>query len=766
MPTTEKKYEYALPVGTVIKGKNQQYRIESVLGQGGFGITYRVASTLRVGTIEVEAIFALKEHFIKGHCHRAANGLVVEYGREAAELVEKSRHDFQTEAERLTLVCEGCENIVKVSEVIEQNNTVYYVMEYLDGGDLRSLVKQRGTPLSEAETISIIIPIAKAIGFIHQHNLLHLDIKPDNIVMRRGIKGGADVPVLIDFGIAKHFDKKGTPTSQINAKGATLGYSPIEQYDMISHFAPEIDVYALAATTFYLLTATDPDSAFNLKAELISQKLPDNLSDRTRQAVIQGMAKLSENRTPSPQAFIKNLRERYSLPINYVLRGQESKYRIIGVKGESDSHLLYSASIDTGEDIAANSPQQTAIVNYDIYELFDSNNSRRKKDESVTDTSQAAIKQFEAMLKRNFNYDFNSPTHLRDTALAYEYFNANGTIYYSFGWSGEKTKYTEGDEIVLPKGEYEFYTYTRCVTEADDSETDYMQSYGNNHRYYYVYDQPTFSVEDGTYNDDVNVKIENLPNTNSAQVYYYFYDETQEPEDEEGVLYHADDVITMTESKILKAYIVVEGDSGKKYRTEPVEAEYTIIAKTQLNISYAQNSREWASYCASENSLETPDGLQAYVVKQATKMGVQVEAIDYIPQGVGVLLKRTAEVAEPIVAKAYIGNEPETPANKLVGTTTSTSVKTLTGSVYVLYNDGFTRATSGSIGANRGYLLFDETVAAGARLSIFEDETTAVENVNRETLTNNQYYNLNGQRVVAPKKNGLYIVNGQKKIVK
>lgn len=430
MPTTEKKYEYALPVGTVIKGKNQQYRIESVLGQGGFGITYRVASTLRVGTIEVEAIFALKEHFIKGHCHRAANGLVVEYGREAAELVEKSRHDFQTEAERLTLVCEGCENIVKVSEVIEQNNTVYYVMEYLDGGDLRSLVKQRGTPLSEAETISIIIPIAKAIGFIHQHNLLHLDIKPDNIVMRRGINGGADVPVLIDFGIAKHFDKKGTPTSQINAKGATLGYSPIEQYDMISHFAPEIDVYALAATTFYLLTATDPDSAFNLKAELISQKLPDNLSDRTRQAVIQGMAKLSENRTPSPQAFIKNLRERYSLPINYVLRGQESKYRIIGVKGESDSHLLYSASIDTGEDIAANSPQQTAIVNYDIYELFDSNNSRRKKDESVTDTSQAAIKQFEAMLKSNFNYDFNSPTHLRDTALAYEYFNANGTIYY------------------------------------------------------------------------------------------------------------------------------------------------------------------------------------------------------------------------------------------------------------------------------------------------------------------------------------------------
>lgn len=342
----------------------------------------------------------------------------------------------------------------------------------------------------------------------------------------------------------------------------------------------------------------------------------------------------------------------------------------------------------------------------------------------------------------------------------------NGTIYYSFGSNGEKTKYTEGDEIVLPKGEYEFYTYTRCVTEADDSETDYMQSYGNNHRYYYVYDQPTFSVEEGTYNDDVNVKIENLPTTNSAQVYYYFYDETLEPEDEESVLYHSDDVITMTKSKILKAYIVVEGDSGKQYKSIPVKAEYTVIPKTQLNISYAQSTRTWASYCATEKSLETPEGMQAYVVKEATKSGVVVEAIDYIPQGVGVLLKRTAEtISEPIMAKAYMKTETETYTSELVGTTASQPVKMLNGTVYVLYNDGFTRATSGSIGANRGYLLFADVIV-DARLSIFEDETTAIEHTNRETITNNKYYNLNGQRVAVPKKKGLYILNGQTVIVK
>lgn len=307
--------------------------------------------------------------------------------------------------------------------------------------------------------------------------------------------------------------------------------------------------------------------------------------------------------------------------------------------------------------------------------------------------------------------------------------------------------------------------YTISISKAvtlDDSNFSLSNS-----GYYIVHNKPTYSIPEGTYNDELAVKIENLPTlpenaTYYPQVWYYLNDDEEHPVQ----LTSAEQTIAVTESTKVCVYFIDE-DSGKVVKSAPVEAEYTIIAKTQLNISYAQNSRTWASYCATEKSLETPEGLQAYVVKQATKTGVQVEAIDYIPQGVGVLLKRTADnISEPIMAKAYMEDETETYTSELVGTTASTPVKTLNGTVYVLYNDGFTRATSGSIGAHRGYLLFDETVAAGARLSIFEDETTTVENVNRETLTNNQYYNLNGQRVVAPKKNGLYIVNGQKKIVK
>lgn len=304
--------------------------------------------------------------------------------------------------------------------------------------------------------------------------------------------------------------------------------------------------------------------------------------------------------------------------------------------------------------------------------------------------------------------------------------------------------------------------YTISISKAvtlDDSNFSLSNS-----GCYIVHNKPTYSIPEGTYNDELAVKIENLPTlpenaTYYPQVWYYLNDDEEHPVQ----LTSAEQTIAVTESTKVCVYFIDE-DSGKVVKNAPVEAEYTIIAKTQLNISYAQNSRTWASYCATEKSLETPEGLQAYVVKQATKTGVQVEAIGYIPQGVGVLLKRTANISEPIMAKAYMKDETETYTSELVGTTASTPVKTLNGTVYVLYNDGFTRATSGSIGAHRGYLLFADVIA-DARLSIFEDETTAIKNVNSEA-TNNNYYNINGQRVATPKKNGLYIVDGQKRIVK
>ena len=338
----------------------------------------------------------------------------------------------------------------------------------------------------------------------------------------------------------------------------------------------------------------------------------------------------------------------------------------------------------------------------------------------------------------------------------------NGEMYYRYGTEDEKVKYTE--PLTLAKGKWEIYFYTKCSSE--DGE---MWSNGNNHPTYYVYDELTFTPESGaSSNDDIKVEIGNLPSStpNATHVYYFFGDDDEDYTND--LLYDTTDKVNVAESTKVNAYIVVDGDSMQTYKTEPVEATYTVIPKTQLNISYAQNSRQWASYYADEKSLETPEGLQANIVTAVSETGVSVSPIDYIPQNVPILLKRTAQaVTEPIMAKAYQDEETaDVSSNKLAGTAENKAVKTIEGNVYVLYNDGFTRATSGSIPAHRAYLVISD-LDAGARLWIWDDEdATAIGSVrDNSVVTKGALYNLNGQRVSKPTK-GLYISDGKKFVVK
>ena len=157
----------------------------------------------------------------------------------------------------------------------------------------------------------------------------------------------------------------------------------------------------------------------------------------------------------------------------------------------------------------------------------------------------------------------------------------NGTMYYKFGENGELHEYNKDDVIELLKGDVDLYAYTRCG--AGD---EYMQSYGNGHTTYYVYDKPTFSVEGGTYDETQEVTIGNLPTDGEGTVYYYFYDETLQEEDANMIEYHANDVIKVTESSILKA-LVARVDTGKQIKTEPVEAQYVI--RQDAGLAYIQN---------------------------------------------------------------------------------------------------------------------------------------------------------------------------------
>ena len=157
-----KDYKYTLPIGTKLRGREYTYHIEDVLGQGGYGITYKVWAIIKNGQIPVKVPFAIKEHFVNGRCHRAADGMTVEYSQEAAEDVEESLKDFVKEGRLLNKICQADDEAVKfivpVNEVIEANNTAYFVMQYLEGGSLRRMVLNSGAMMEE-RALTLIKPI-------------------------------------------------------------------------------------------------------------------------------------------------------------------------------------------------------------------------------------------------------------------------------------------------------------------------------------------------------------------------------------------------------------------------------------------------------------------------------------------------------------------------------------------------------------------------------------------------------------------------------
>lgn len=251
----------SLRPGTILKGE-QTYRIESVLGAGGFGITYLAQTSVMFGNFPVNVRVGVKEHFVGDYCERQHDGAtVVCVGtQKVRDMVERSLKDFLSEARRLSAVSAKHPNIVKVNEIIEANGTAYYVMEYLSGKSLWDYIREHG-PLSDEETRSLILPIVDASAYLHASDMTHLDIKPQNIMLTDG--NGTRKPVLIDFGLSKHYTPDGSPTSTVNTLACSDGYSPIEQYSGITTFSPTADVYALGATILTCLTGRIPTVSTN-----------------------------------------------------------------------------------------------------------------------------------------------------------------------------------------------------------------------------------------------------------------------------------------------------------------------------------------------------------------------------------------------------------------------------------------------------------------------------------------------------------------------
>ena len=295
-------FHESLPIGTILDSGVRKYKIQSVLGKGGFGITYLAISTVYVDNIPLEGQFAIKEHYISSMNERQGTSVSISNVNNTEEIKE-SIDSFLVEAQRLNKLSLNHSGIVRVNESFRANGTAYYVMEYIKGQSLREYVKHSHQgKLGEAEALQLFRPIAETIGYLHDNMVTHLDIKPDNILIRENGE-----PVVIDFGLSKHYSAKGTPTSTIKAAGCSAGYSPMEQYAGITTFSPEADVYALGATLLYMLTGKDPMISTEINESIFRRSIPTNISSQTIEAIVHAMEKLKDNRTDNVRDLLNTI---------------------------------------------------------------------------------------------------------------------------------------------------------------------------------------------------------------------------------------------------------------------------------------------------------------------------------------------------------------------------------------------------------------------------------------------------------------------------
>ena len=287
----------ALSKGTILRGKVYTYQIEKALGQGTFGITYLASTSMQGPLGEVTVPVAVKEFFAKELDSRMADGTVTV--RTEDGVAHKYARAFLRESENLSKMKHP--GIVNVLESFEDKGTCYYSMEYLSGGSLDDKVKRQGIP--EAEALKITKKIGEALGYMHERKVMHLDLKPKNVMLK------ADgSPVIIDFGLSKQYDGKGEPESSTTIGLGTPGYAPLEQANQISDrkFQPTIDIYALGATLYKMLTGETPPSASDIFNEGFPEEplVEKGVSQATVNAVRKAMSAAKKDRPQAVEEFL------------------------------------------------------------------------------------------------------------------------------------------------------------------------------------------------------------------------------------------------------------------------------------------------------------------------------------------------------------------------------------------------------------------------------------------------------------------------------
>jgi len=282
--------DYSLQPNTELQ--SGRYRVLRTLGCGGFGITYLAEQVL------AERKVCIKEFFPKEYYNRDEDSRSISLGSQgSAEVMGRYKDKFIKEAKTIARLDHP--SIIHIHNVFEENNTCYYVMEYIEGESLSDIVKRRGA-LTETDAVRYIREVAAALEYIHERKINHLDVKPGNIMVRRDDNRA----ILIDFGLSKHYDNAGEQTSSTPV-GISHGFAPIEQYKQggVSSFSPTTDIYALGATLYYLVTGSVPPSATDVGEEGLPT-LPKHLSSSLCKVIEVSMSYWRKDRPQTIKAFV------------------------------------------------------------------------------------------------------------------------------------------------------------------------------------------------------------------------------------------------------------------------------------------------------------------------------------------------------------------------------------------------------------------------------------------------------------------------------
>lgn len=282
-----------LKKGTLLQGG--KYKIEKVLGQGGFGITYLATQ------INLNRKVAIKELFMKDMCCREEDTNQVYYISSDRNFVDNFKNKFIKEAQTISSL--NHRNIIRIHDTFEENGTAYYAMEYIDGCSISDILKQQGK-LQEDVAIQYIKEVAEALNYIHSKHINHLDIKPSNIMVRQVDNS----VVLIDFGVAKQYDlltDEGTTSTPV---GVSHGYSPLEQYSDggVQNFSQQSDIYALGATLYTMVVGEKPPHAVSI-SQNGSPTIPNTISPNIRNAITAAMKLKRSERPQSVSSFVNIL---------------------------------------------------------------------------------------------------------------------------------------------------------------------------------------------------------------------------------------------------------------------------------------------------------------------------------------------------------------------------------------------------------------------------------------------------------------------------